>query len=1157
MKTVTSATRNNITNDHHNVVGTVMHAEWNLNRFYKAVADNTPSEDTDGYDVDMFPIESIVKENRPEKSGICKAVIGQSRVSPLKQASIPRVRYYMADDEDQYKYWQSPVPSSANGAMTKCAPQILYYDDSEGNTAISVSTNKIIYTVENSYAAPGNYTVQVKATPSSAWTTIATNVLVPDSGRVELWWNGTAWTTTKTLGFVTQVHGIRLSVASMVIPSATTNATFLRTRGSKYLEVTPVGVIGKKHIGAVVSLAGVPVGTTITSVKDMSRTTTKSVNGRNVKSTSYYTQVGINNAAASAGTSGGSVSTGNQNAFFNLIELAAMLERDLTPDLVSWSDDFNLGEEDFITPLGQISTNTGTVTLFNENGLYTNTNEVSPLHNLLDKGVRIRCWTKYGAELIPEFEMYSDVWSETIDQTTISLVDGAAFFMEVKPPAVLYQNIPVQEAVWRVCDTIGFSNYEVVKGDLTDSVIDIFWTDGEKTAWEVFGELSRATQTAIYLDHRGVLKIVTRDAAWRNTTTSDFTLLGESVPGGQPSNIVELTEETKYEANKVKVNWQPTMFSEPNGTIYPFEKVWESSGTTTLRSTPLRESLSATDMVIKLETKAGKTWPYSGYMTIDGEMIRYDASQYMYYNAANQRQYAWVSSAEDKAKFDDRTNPTHRHMNSFVGNLRVGERGYAGTNPEPHRVDMNHWQKIRRVKFTTRKNNPAGITLNKGKGTVTIDASYKGVHSNDFTFLKYGRAQDEGYRYLGCRMKIDKSSHTLKTGGIFFNTPANSMGAGYFLEISASVTLDGAQRSSRNEIRLISRKPNGSSKVFGGQTIKTPNKAKGAPKGSTIKQDIGATLAVVQDVYIDFDIRIKNEGAGHRIIVNANGGYLFEALIPNGEWKHGNTGAMGGFARGNSKVTFEYVYGMWHPTKEVIDSESYWNRVTGGYASRQLEEFIYDTRSVRKRIRPGAKKTTKIKQRYNQKFVEEFGPVAHEVRNWDVKYSGETPVLEAKLYSSNEDCSAVGAFFSGIKGAKFSMFNTSRRDAILNGTDPVTRINHQLFVWGRPVLRKTQQTIEVVDEWARRRRGEIEVEYASPWIQNEAEAKAFANWLKTNWSRSGAKVTTEVFGNPLIEPCDVVRVRYRHIDALFWVVGVANSFDSGLTTQLTLRRIGI
>src|SRR5690349_5210698 len=90
--------------------------DWNMNRYVGAVASNILDEETSGYSKPMFPIESIVEPNRPRYKGIAKARVGSSIVSDdYKSVGVRNGRYYMADEEDTYKYWTSPAPSNGSG----------------------------------------------------------------------------------------------------------------------------------------------------------------------------------------------------------------------------------------------------------------------------------------------------------------------------------------------------------------------------------------------------------------------------------------------------------------------------------------------------------------------------------------------------------------------------------------------------------------------------------------------------------------------------------------------------------------------------------------------------------------------------------------------------------------------------------------------------------------------------------------------------------------------------------------------------------------------------------------------------------------------------------------------------------------------------------
>src|SRR3954471_15143993 len=107
MKTVDVELSNALRRDYNLNAQPRLTIEWNFNRYVSVSADNEPPEDTDGIDVDIFPIESIYAANRPTR-GIVKARINQGNLSG-HDASPGNARYYTGAADDQYKYWCSPV----------------------------------------------------------------------------------------------------------------------------------------------------------------------------------------------------------------------------------------------------------------------------------------------------------------------------------------------------------------------------------------------------------------------------------------------------------------------------------------------------------------------------------------------------------------------------------------------------------------------------------------------------------------------------------------------------------------------------------------------------------------------------------------------------------------------------------------------------------------------------------------------------------------------------------------------------------------------------------------------------------------------------------------------------------------------------------------
>lgn len=1186
-----------ITDNYHNKLSTVVRAEWKMNRFFNTVVDNTPSETQAGYDVEYFPIDSITESSRPT-SGICKAITNHAIVEPEYTNTIPSKRYYISSPDDVYSYWQSPVATDTSGTfpllnatnfpaapgetivydnLTCVRPQVIYSTEEDNTGAsepVGVKVNKIEFTVENAYTYPTDYDVQIKATANGAWTTVASNLPILTNGKVQLLYTGTNWivrpehpTAAQLSNSITLV-GVRLVVRKMFVPTLSRNIMTTRTLGSTMItsSVANGEQFSSLDIGATVTGTGIAAGTKIVSVSDLKEVITETEvedgYGQTVRLkdvTGYYSEVVLSAPVTQTSTSNITISGSPQPVFFNLIELGACLEQDLSADTASWSDSFSMGEVDFITPLGNISSNEGQVVLWNgDDAKYRNDNAASPYFNLLDKGVLFKGWTNYDGELIKDFEMYSDSWSQSDDVTTVSLIDDSNFLMQTKPPAVMYQNISVQEAIWRICDIIGFNKYKVSNIDTTSN-ISIFWTDGEKTAWEIFGELSRATQTAIYCDAFGVLNIKTRDTAWDNTKPYNFHFIRDTIPGGRPSNIITLNENTQYEANKVTVSWQPTSFSEQRDNIFPEEVLWEPDGDVVLRSTPLANSLLIADEAIYLKTKEGQTWPWKGFMNVEGEWISFDAKEYIHYEG-NVRKTTWVEDFEQQQKLDSKAGPFHRHLNGYTGALRVETRGLWGTEVKDHYIDLTWWTKTRRKNYTDNTSPCSGIKQNPDSSSVTIASPVK--NDNNYTYLHRGGRFDEGARYLGFRMKIDKTSHTDKVGGLFFAADGG-IGSGYFLEVMATSRMNGKMRNTRNEVVFYSMKPDGKKKQFGGNETRTKDKSGKNRKPKIIKTDVGVRLAAPADKWIDFDIWISDSGSNHKIQIFANGKFLMEAVV-GGEWKHTNSALSGLYVRGHSSLTFDHFYAINSAGNYEIDSESYYDRINGGFYSTQASDWTFDTRNAVRKVRYGKKKkktkNVKYEQKYKQRFFDDFGPTAHELREFDVKFKDSLPALSSRLYFSNTSQLVCTEYVGSIVGGKFIMGNISNRDAMASGEDLKTwggnGVTHKLFVYGRPVIQKDAQEIEKEDSLALRRRGPIELEYSSSWIQSESEAERFAEWLTTHWTESDSSLELEVYGNPLIELTDIVRVTYGHKDAVFYVTGVSNSYENGLSTTLTLRKAG-
>src|SRR6478735_6148289 len=174
-------------------------AEWNMNRYYDTQVANTPSEDTDGYDIELFPIESVVEPLRPPQ-GIVKAIADQSVAVPPYTEAAPTARYYAGSVDDVYKYWVSPVASNATApfdfpndvdGFTKVRPQVSYgkYNaDKTVFTPSNITMNKIVVGFETNIGGiPDWVEIWIRTSQAGAWALISVNPVMDADGRITIY----------------------------------------------------------------------------------------------------------------------------------------------------------------------------------------------------------------------------------------------------------------------------------------------------------------------------------------------------------------------------------------------------------------------------------------------------------------------------------------------------------------------------------------------------------------------------------------------------------------------------------------------------------------------------------------------------------------------------------------------------------------------------------------------------------------------------------------------------------------------------------------------------------------------------------------------------------------------------------------------------------
>lgn len=1110
----------------------VVVVDWNLNRYHDVKADNMPTEQDAGYDVELFPVESIVAPNRPDK-GINKARVGYARISddykPMN-SNYNSARFYVADVDDQYKYWTSPLPAtggivpvvSAANFPADTYPDITTYDnltsarpfitygtwdatDTTGETinGADVQANKIVIKLENSWASPNDFDILITNHAGTTTTIHATDLTIPweGTGNIVLRWNGTTW------------------VDNLDWPVMDSTTEMPQTTAVETIQLV---------------------------VRTLKGGYEKTAVGDTLVPTTYLD------------ASGNTQTTDGSDGYFDLIEISAHLEADLSPFVIDTSTTLDMSDVSNLYPLGTVTTNVGSLTLSNLHkdpsdpsqflpGAFDERNTAMPWSDYLEPNAKVEIYYDFydesgvGStflERVRELSMYTGQWTgQAADQVSVELADYSTFFNTQNVSAALWENIPATQAVWRVLDSVGFSNY-IITDDVNDFNIPVFYMSADQNVWEVLGEIAKDTQTAIYFDAYGVLHVKPRGAAFSSAAAA--TTLTTVDSANQLANIVSFDQTESFEPNYITVSYQATDWEAYKANNPVLQKVWEPEGDEVLRSTPLVRSLSTADDYFWITAKDALIWLYEGLVNIDGELIRYKGKQVNYFTGANggTLNTTVVNSQDEYDAIQAKVDVKYRYKTHFTGAMKIAidefgaqERGVWNSETVAHSVDATGYS-VHHIQNGTHRANVGGFLHLKSQSKVRLASTHGFKDYKDILVATHGATTDSAFYSYGTKFRFVKAKgRTTQRAGILIHNSGTTED-GYYIELTPSKNLGGKERKTRQELMLYSR-------VSGKDYVKGK-----------------AALAIGENIDYELDITYRYVSGDHQIQVWVNGKKVLSKTITTN--KNTANGRFGMFLRGKSKVQYEYLYAIAQTFTDPPDDFSYMDKIKRGYVGSQWDrEWVYRWRTRRRRVK---KKWRRERYRWNRRFFDDFGPYVHEVREYNVKLD-PSPVQNSRLYLTNDWSAAVLEYKATPFDASFIIANADRQNAVINGEDTLSyagtgaSINQVLNVFGRVLVQQEDATIVAQNKEQVNARGKNESELSGTWIQTKAMAQALADWINYNFTYGNEGAAVEIYGNPAYEIGDIVHVTYpdKHIDADYFIVGINNSFSDGYQTSLTLR----
>jgi hypothetical protein len=371
--------------------------------------------------------------------------------------------------------------------------------------------------------------------------------------------------------------------------------------------------------------------------------------------------------------------------------------------------------------------------------------------------------------------------------------------------------------------------------------------------------------------------------------------------------------------------------------------------------------------------------------------------------------------------------------------------------------------------------------------------------------------------------------------------PQQAAGFGFFISDSGNsgyyVLIDTTAKAAKNnarEVRIV--------KVSGADMIDLT--ANQNPRISSLNGVYGGRAYTI-------DVKVKVSNQQVRLVVYINGFKITATdtfAFPNASNKKGSPlldiTKNVALACGAGTAFFDYVYAInLDETKFNSDNEKALNVYQGQFSNDTIS-FLYGDLLYNQNLSGDA---------ITQKGVaiEEFGTVAREIKKTKIKFDNRPGNPIRFSTADNKYAKVLGSKLTSFGGESYVLNNTSAYVALDDGE------YSSYYVLGNTIGKSGQL------EYATEDPGEYvtkePIVFESNWIQTESDAKALADWIKTNAVNKGKVIELVAFGNPLISIGDIVAINYDYQNLAgtekFIVTSVRHNFEEGLETTLTCRSL--
>lgn len=793
----------------------------------------------------------------------------------------------------------------------------------------------------------------------------------------------------------------------------------------------------------------------------------------------------------------------------------------------------------------------------------------------LFKNAIVRPYLSIASSGVPEkiFQgfFYVNSWSlSEFGDCTIDATDAAKILQDTICPQMLVQDSPITSIIKRVLDSVGFSTYNLNVKKLNNEVVDesvpsvsYWWSDGEKTVWEVLQELCRDIQMNAVVDEYNVLNFYSRDFMYDKERVPSWTFTSEDIKNGAnllySPNIQSLTTKEIFSANQVRVRYSTAFVSLNSESSSP---VWKSD-TSFLGAGALTTPIIDSSIDFELEPNTVNTArtdkimnQFNGYVLINSEVIEYDGIWYMYLPKAEPEgsqnfKEVLIKSQSDIWKYSALAKPGYKFFQP-LNRYSIKKREAFGTSKENHTVApdsyINEKGQNDSNKFTIYPltlgvpNDTAQSKASSGsyffqgdltnniikKGFLSLSNLDKDKKSFDIAVKQFNSIDtSKNYFSFGTRMFFDTRLNTQEqAGGIGFCLDSKGQN-GYYLLIRTS-SFSGLKKDimivkvDNGVVRVLKDSQTISTKTFGGV-------------------EPGIEYAV------DIFVNRKSNGLLQNVITVFINGFKIEATDSGNDSPSALNPPRGitnnvGMHCGQGVAYFEYLYAddiaeevyLKNKDRSVYEHNGVYSDDT---ASMLHGNVIYNDANTRSN---------------NTGAVFEFGTTAREIRKTKISFDDRPAIPLTFKTSLNKYVTLLDQKIQPFGGESYVLNNSSNTVSLDDGN------NTSFYVLGNSIQRSgfidydtDQQEDSANKEF---------VVFESKWIQTNEDAKRLADWMKSSVLNKGRVVEMTVFGNPLISAGDVVTISYpilgmTELNNKYLVTKCTIEYREGITTSISCRAI--